>query len=97
MAELRSDREWEHWPQERRLDDGIRRKLRALFQPTLPGERDVEEALAEHTYELELRARQLAETVADLRRARNGRASCARRWSRCCGAARPSSTSGTAS
>ncbi len=66
MAELRSDREWEHWPQERRLDDGIRRKLRALFQPTLPGERDVEEALAEHTYELELRARQLAETVADL-------------------------------
>ena len=66
MAELRSDREWEHWPRERRLDDGIRRKLRGLFQPTLPGEHDVEEALAEHTHELELRARQLAETIADL-------------------------------
>jgi chromosome segregation ATPase len=67
MSELRRDREWEHWPQDRRPEDGIRRKLRELFHPTL-GDDEIEQALTAHTRELELRATQLAETVADLER-----------------------------
>jgi len=67
MSELRRDRDWEHWPAERRPEDGIRRRLRELFHPTL-GDDEIEQALATHTEELELRATQLAETVADLER-----------------------------
>lgn len=67
MSELRRDRDWEHWPHDRRPEDGIRRKLRELFHPTL-GEDEIEQALAVHTHELEVRATQLAETVADLER-----------------------------
>jgi DNA repair exonuclease SbcCD ATPase subunit len=66
MSELRRDREWEHWP-ERRQDGGIRRHLRDLFHPTL-SEDEVEQAIAVHAHELELRAAQLADTVADLER-----------------------------
>jgi DNA repair exonuclease SbcCD ATPase subunit len=66
MSELRRDREWEHWP-ERRQDGGIRRHLRDLFSPTL-GEDEIEQTLAAHAYELEMRAGQLAETVAELER-----------------------------
>jgi DNA repair exonuclease SbcCD ATPase subunit len=66
MSELRRDREWQHWPQERRLDDSIRRKLRGLFHPTLHDGNDVEGEIAAQAVELESRARQLAETIADL-------------------------------
>src|SRR2546425_207232 len=67
MSELRRDCDWEHWPQERRPEDRIRRKLRELFHPTL-GDDDIEQALASHTHNLEVRATQLADTVADLER-----------------------------
>ena len=67
MSELRRDREWEHWPQERKPEDGIRRKLRELFHPTV-GDDEIEHALAAQSHEIELRATQLAETVADLER-----------------------------
>ena len=67
MSELRRDREWEHWPQDRRPEEGIRRKLRDLFHPT-GDEDDVEQVIAVHSQELELRASQLAATVADLER-----------------------------
>jgi DNA repair exonuclease SbcCD ATPase subunit len=66
MSELRRDREWEHWP-ERRQDGGVRRHLRDLFHPTL-GEDEVEQAIAAHAHDLELRAAQLADTIADLER-----------------------------
>ncbi len=64
----RDDREWEHWPQERKLDEGIRHRLRGLFHPTVHGEEAVEEFVAQQGRELELRATQLAETIADLER-----------------------------
>jgi DNA repair exonuclease SbcCD ATPase subunit len=67
MSELRGDREWEHWPDERRPDDRIRRRLRGLFHPT-GGDDEIEQALAAHTHEIELRAQELAQTVADLER-----------------------------
>jgi chromosome segregation ATPase len=67
MSELRRDREWEHWPSERRPEEGIRRKLRELFHPT-GTEEELELALTEQSNEIELRARELAETVADLER-----------------------------
>jgi DNA repair exonuclease SbcCD ATPase subunit len=67
MSELRRDREWDHWPQDRRPEEGIRRKLRDLFHPTL-GDEEVEQALAVHSHELEQRAAELADTVADLER-----------------------------
>jgi hypothetical protein len=63
----RRDREWEHWPTERRLDDGLRHRLRALFQPT-DGERQVEALIAARGRELEERTTQLTETLADLER-----------------------------
>ena len=61
------DREWEHWPAERRLDDGVRHRLRALFQPT-DGERQVEELIATRGRELQERTAQLTEALADLER-----------------------------
>lgn len=64
----RGDREWEHWPPERKLDDGIRHRLRGLFHPTTHGDEAVEEFVAQQGRELELRATQLAETIADLER-----------------------------
>jgi DNA repair exonuclease SbcCD ATPase subunit len=64
----RDDREWEHWPHERKLDDGIRHRLRGLFHPTSHGDEAVEEFVAQQGRELELRAIQLAETIADLER-----------------------------
>ena len=67
----RDDREWEHWPHERKLDDGIRHRLRGLFHPTTHGEEAVEEFVAQQGRELELRATQLAETIADLERREN--------------------------
>jgi hypothetical protein len=64
------DREWEHWPGRRDDDDdGIRHRLRALFSSTAtPSEAAVEELIAARGRELELRAGQLAATVADLQR-----------------------------
>jgi hypothetical protein len=67
----RDDREWEHWPHERKLDDGIRHRLRGLFHPTSHGDEAVEEFVAQQGRELELRATQLAETIADLERREN--------------------------
>ena len=64
----RDDREWEHWPHDRKLDDGIRHRLRGLFHPTTHGDDAVEEFVAQQGRELELRATQLAETIADLER-----------------------------
>ena len=64
----RDDREWEHWPHERKLDEGIRHRLRGLFHPTGHGDEAVEEFVAQQGRELELRATQLAETIADLER-----------------------------
>ena len=64
----RDDREWEHWPHERKLDEGIRHRLRGLFHPTVHGDEAVEEFVAQQGRELELRATQLAETIADLER-----------------------------
>jgi DNA repair exonuclease SbcCD ATPase subunit len=66
MSELRRDREWEHWP-ERRQDGGVRRHLRDLFHPTLADD-EMEQAIAAHARDLELRAAELADTVADLER-----------------------------
>ncbi len=62
------DREWEHWPGRRDDDDdGIRHRLRSLFSSTAsPDEAAVEELIAARGRELELRAEQLAATVADL-------------------------------
>ena len=59
------DREWEHWP-ERRTEEGIRHRLRGLFHPTTYGDEAVEDLLAKHSQELERRAAELAETIADL-------------------------------
>ena len=67
----RDDREWEHWPHERKLDEGIRHRLRGLFHPTTHGDEAVEEFVAQQGRELELRATQLAETIADLERREN--------------------------
>ncbi len=67
MSELRRDREWEHWPQDRRPDERIRRRLRGLFHPTVD-EGDIERALSSQSHEIELRAQELADTVADLER-----------------------------
>jgi hypothetical protein len=67
----RDDREWEHWPHERKFDDGIRHRLRGLFHPTGHGDAGVEEFVAQQGRELELRATQLAETIADLERREN--------------------------
>jgi hypothetical protein len=64
----RSDREWEYWPQERRLDEGIRHRLRGLFHPSGHSDEVVEDFVAQHSRELESRAAQLAETIADLER-----------------------------
>ena len=64
----RDDREWEHWPHERKLDEGIRHRLRGLFHPTAHGDEAVEEFVAQQGRELELRATQLAETIVDLER-----------------------------
>lgn len=64
----RGDREWEHWPHERKLDDGIRHRLRGLFHPTEHAGEAVEGFVAQHSRELELRAAQLAETISDLER-----------------------------
>jgi hypothetical protein len=64
----RGEREWEHWPQERKLDEGIRHRLRGLFHPAGPTDDIVEDFLAQHSRELETRAAQLAETIADLER-----------------------------
>ena len=64
----RSDREWEHWPEERPGDEGIRHRLRDLFHPSAHDDEAVEELVAQHGRELELRAAQLAETIADLER-----------------------------
>jgi DNA repair exonuclease SbcCD ATPase subunit len=67
VSELRRDREWEHWPQDRRPDERIRRRLRGLFHPTV-GDDDIERALSLQSNEIELRAHELAQTVADLER-----------------------------
>jgi DNA repair exonuclease SbcCD ATPase subunit len=67
-GQARGDRDWEHWPQERKLDDGIRHRLRGLFHPAGHADDVVEGFLAEHGRELETRAAQLAETIADLER-----------------------------
>jgi chromosome segregation ATPase len=57
------NKQWgEHWPD--RPDDGIREKLRALFQPT--DDLDLEALIAERGQELEARTAQLAATIADL-------------------------------
>lgn len=67
-GQQRGDREWEHWPEERKLDDGIRHRLRGLFHPVGHTEEVVEDFLAQHGRELESRAAQLSETIADLER-----------------------------
>ena len=67
----RGDREWEHWPDERKLEEGIRHRLRGLFHPAGHTEEVVEGFLAQHGRELESRAAQLAETIADLERREN--------------------------
>jgi chromosome segregation ATPase len=67
MSELRTNREWEHWPQDRRPEEGIRHKLRELFHPTA-GDEEIERALAVQSHEIEVRGQELAETVADLER-----------------------------
>ena len=67
MSELRRDRAWEHWPQDRRPDERIRRRLRGLFHPTI-GDDYIERALSTQSHEIELRAQELAQTVADLER-----------------------------
>jgi len=67
MSELRRDREWEHWPQDRRPDERIRRRLRGLFHPTT-GDDEIERALSMQSHEIELRAQELAHTVDDLER-----------------------------
>jgi DNA repair exonuclease SbcCD ATPase subunit len=67
MSELRRDREWEHWPQSRRPEERIRRTLRGLFHPTV-GDNAIERALSTQSHEIELRAQELAQTVADLER-----------------------------
>src|SRR6476659_295379 len=67
MSELRRDREWEHWPHDRRPDERIRRRLRGLFHPTI-GDDHIERAISTQSHEIELRAQELAQTVADLER-----------------------------
>ena len=68
MSELRRDREWEHWPQDRRPEEGIRRKLRELFHPTA-GDDEIEHALADaDATRSRPRAQSWRETVADLER-----------------------------
>jgi DNA repair exonuclease SbcCD ATPase subunit len=67
MSELRRDRAWEHWPHDRRPDERIRRRLRGLFHPTI-GDEYIERALSTQSHEIELRAQELAQTVADLER-----------------------------
>lgn len=63
------NREWEHWPGRREGDEGIRHRLRTLFTHSdVPGDRMVEELLAERGRELEERTAQLAATVADMQR-----------------------------
>ena len=64
----RRSREWEHWPSERKLDDGIRHRLRGLFHPTTHGDEAIEELITLHGRELEQRAMELAETITDLER-----------------------------
>ena len=67
MSELRRDREWGHWPQGRRPEERIRRTLRGLFHPTVDDDA-IERALSTQSHEIELRAQELAQTVADLER-----------------------------
>lgn len=59
--------DWEHWPEDRKLDDGLRRRLRHLFTPTTSDqEAAIEGMITERSRELELQAARLAETIADL-------------------------------
>jgi hypothetical protein len=59
--------DWEHWPEDRKLDDGLRRRLRHLFAPTTSDqEAAIEGMITERSRELELQAARLAETIADL-------------------------------
>ncbi len=67
MSELRRDREWEHWPHDQRPNERIRRRLRGLFHPTI-GDDEIERAISTQSNEIELRAQELAQTVADLER-----------------------------
>jgi chromosome segregation ATPase len=59
--------DWEHWPEDRKLDDGLRSRLRHLFTPTTSEqEAAIEGMITERSRELELQAARLAETIADL-------------------------------
>ncbi len=64
----RSDRDWEYWPG-RRLDadEGIRRRLRALFSAT-DDESMIEARIEETGREIEEHTDQLQATIADLER-----------------------------
>src|SRR2546430_15161246 len=67
MSELRRDRGGGHGPQGRRPEERIRRTLRGLFHPTVDDDA-IERALSTQSHEIELRAQELAQTVADLER-----------------------------
>jgi chromosome segregation ATPase len=59
--------DWEHWPEDRKLDDGLRSRLRHLFAPTTGDqEAAIEGIITERSRELEQQAARLAETIADL-------------------------------
>jgi hypothetical protein len=64
-APSRHEPDWEHWPGRTAGDDGVRKRLRALFVPTDAGDA-IAELIAEHSLDLETRANELRSAVADL-------------------------------
>jgi chromosome condensin MukBEF ATPase and DNA-binding subunit MukB len=57
--------DWQHWPGRPEGDDGVRKRLRALFVPSDAGDA-IAELIEEHSRELETRAEELRLAVADL-------------------------------
>lgn len=65
--ESRPDREWENWPGRRPADEGLKRRLRALFTPVDEDE-EIQALLAERGRELDEQTENLAATISDLER-----------------------------
>ena len=67
QEDSRDNREWEHWPGRKPLDDGIRHRLKALFAAT--DETDPVDALiSDRGREIEAQTEQLQETIQGLER-----------------------------
>ena len=63
----RGDREWEHWPGRKSPDEGIRRRLRALFAAS-DDEESVDAVISDRGRELEEQTERLRQTIESLER-----------------------------